>query len=361
LIAAKKTIAVLPGDGVGPEVTREALKVLDAVAARTGLQFECIQGLVGGAAIDCCGEGLPEETLRICEDSDAIFLGAVGGPRWDDLPLEQRPESALLAIRRMSGCYANLRPIRLHPSLADRVPLKNNLVSQGVDIIIVRELMHGLYYGPRGRRPAQEGGEEAFDTAVYPVAAVEQVARLGFEIASRRRKHLVSMDKSNILETSRLWREVVARVASEYRDVTVRHQLIDSGAMLLMLQPSEFDVILVNNEFGDIISDEVSVLAGSLGMIPSASMGPRAPFFYEPTHGSAPDIAGRGIANPIGAILTAAMMLRYSFALENEARMIEAAVDATLAAGHRTPDIAGPSDTAISTSEMGSLIACAAT
>ncbi len=358
-MARAMRVAVLAGDGIGAEVTREALKALDAVGARSSLRFDYVERLVGGAAVDESGDPLPASTLEVCRDSDAILLGAVGGPIWDHLPLDRRPESALLRLRSALNCYANLRPIRLDPSLADRAPIKTQLIERGVDIMIVRELAHGLYYGHRGRRRTPDGDVEAFDTAVYSTADVEQVARLAFSLACARRRQVCSLDKSNILETSRLWREVITQVARDYPEVVLRHQLIDSGAMLLLLQPGDFDVVVTNNEFGDIISDEASVLAGSLGMIPSASIGPDPPFLYEPIHGSAPDIAGKGVANPIGAILTVAMMLRHSFSLEAEAQAIELAVARTLAAGHRTADLARPGESSVSTAQMGDLIVAA--
>jgi len=355
-MALVKTLAVLPGDGIGQEVIPEALRVLEAIGQKTSVRFEHRRGLVGGAAIDQYGRPITAEVMAMCAECDAILLGAVGGPRWDDLPLDRRPESALLALRKAFDCYANLRPIWLDPCLVHSIPLREDVVGRGVDILIVRELAHGLYYGPRGRRTSGDGRLEAFDTAVYSEEAVERVARLAFSIAQKRRKHLVSMDKSNILETSKLWREVVTRVSQAYPEVTVRHQLVDSGAMLFVLRPSDLDVVLVNNEFGDILSDEAAVLAGSLGMIPSAAIGPRHPYFYEPIHGSAPDIAGQAIANPIGAILTAAMMLRYSFSLEGEARMVEAAVRDALRAGCRTRDIAGEGEPTVSTERMGDAV-----
>jgi 3-isopropylmalate dehydrogenase len=352
-------IAMLPGDGVGREVAAEAQKVMRAAAKLRALELEFCEAAAGGEAIDKYGEPLPQATIEVCLASDAVFLGAVGGAQWDALPLALRPESALLQLRKLLNCYANLRPIMLQPCLADRVPLKRELVAQGIDMLIIRELAHGLYYGERGRRTNAVGEMEAYDTAIYSTNAVEKVARLAFEIAGQRRQKLTLLDKSNILETSRLWREVVGGLESEYPNVQTSYQLIDSGAMLLMLRPGIYDVMLTNNEFGDIISDEASVLAGSIGMIPSASIGDRHPYFYEPIHGSAPDIAGQQIANPIGAILSAAMLFRYSLHDEIAAQAIERAVKSVIEEGYRTKDLVTPHEAWIGTAEMGDRIAAA--
>ncbi|MCX7014999.1 MAG: 3-isopropylmalate dehydrogenase [Candidatus Sumerlaeota bacterium] len=353
---SKKTIAVLPGDGIGQEVVPEALKVLDAIAAKASMRFEYRECAAGGESIRKHGTPITAETLAVCRASDAIFFGAFGWPEWDHLPLKERPEWAFIVLRKEFDCFANLRPIWLPPCLIDRTPFKREHLQAGVDFLIVRELVNGLYYGERGRRKRANGEIEAFDTTVYTERAVEQVARLSFELARKRRRSLVSMDKSSILESSRLWRETVTRVAGDYPDVALRHLLIDTGAMHVLLKPTELDVIVTNNEFGDILSDEVAVLAGSLGMIPSAALGTKPPFLFEPIHGSAPDIAGQGVANPIGAILAAAMMLEFGFGMEREARRVKAAVEAVLNAGHRTRDLARPGETTVSTRKMGDLI-----
>jgi len=357
----KKTIALLRGDGIGPEVIKEAVKVLDTVATKTSIEIQYDECLVGGASIDTYGKPITLETLQTCKESDVVLLGAVGGAKWDSLPLDMRPERALLEIRKELGCFANLRPIMLPSCLKDITPVKSSRVGNGIDMVILRELNYGLYYGGRGRRILDNGDTEAYDTAIYTITAIRQIAQLGFEIARSRRKNLVSMDKSNILETSCLWREVVTDVSEAYPDVALKHQLIDSGAMLLILKPSEFDVILVNNEFGDIISDEASVLAGSIGMVPSASIGSKPPFFFEPIHGTAPDIAGKNIANPLASILTAALIFEYGFKMDRQAEMIRTAVIKILEAGYRTKDIAGPEGKYVSTSQMGDLVAEAIT
>jgi 3-isopropylmalate dehydrogenase len=352
-----KRIVLLPGDGIGPEVIEETVKVLDRVAVRADINLEYDKCLVGGASIDVYGKPITTNTLEICKNSDSVLLGAVGGAKWDCLPLDIRPERALLEIRKALGCFANLRPIKLPSCLGDTTPLKSSLVQNGIDMVILRELNYGLYYGKRGRRILANGEVEAYDTGTYTVGAIRQIAQLGFEIARSRRRNIVSMDKSNILETSRLWREIVTQVSETYPDVTVKHQLIDSGAMLLIMKPTDFDVILVNNEFGDIISDEASVLAGSIGMVPSAALGSKPPFFFEPIHGSAPDIAGKNLANPIASILTGALLFQYGFGMNREAEMIRTAVAEVLEAGYRTRDIAGSAREYISKSQMGDLIA----
>jgi 3-isopropylmalate dehydrogenase len=351
-------IAVLPGDGIGAEVIAEGRKVLDRVGEVFGGSFEYREALVGWAAIDAVGTALPEETVRICRESDAIYFGAVGDPARDgSLPPRERPEPvALLGLRK--GLYANLRPAILNPALRDVCPLRPEIVKEGVDILIIRELTGGLYYGqPKGREEI-EGGHRAVDTMVYTTPEIERIARVGFEAARKRKKRLCSVDKANILACSQLWREVVVQVGKEYPDIELSHLYVDNCAMQLIRNPSAFDVILTENTFGDILSDEASMLAGSMGMLPSACLGDgSATPFYEPIHGSAPDITGKGIANPIAAILTAAMMLRFSFQMHDAADAIERAVDETVAAGYRTSDIAGPGGAPISTSEMGSQIA----
>jgi 3-isopropylmalate dehydrogenase len=340
------TIVLLPGDGVGPEVTAAAHQVLEAVADRFHQDFRFERRLIGGAAIDATGEPLPDETLQACLAADAVFLGAVGGPKWGAGAV--RPEQGLLAIRKAMGLYANLRPVKVDAPLADRSPLKREAV-EGVDLLIVRELTGGLYFGERTRTP-----ERASDACVYTVGEVERVAHVAFRAAQGRRRRVASIDKANVLETSRLWRETVTRVAAGYPDVELEHGLVDSAAMQLILKPAAFDVILTENMFGDILSDEASVLAGSIGLLGSASLGePGAPGLFEPIHGSAPDIAGQGRANPVGAICAAAMLLRDGLGLAAEADAVEAAVARTLAEGRTTADLGG----ACSTPEVASAVA----
>lgn len=350
-------IAVLPGDGIGAEVIRESLKVLRAVEKRFGHRFETRDALIGGCAYDRCGDPFPEETVKVCRDSDAILMGAVGGPKWDQLGLDKRPEQALLRIRKEFGCFANLRPIIVYPALAGVSPLKTERIRQGIDILLVRELTGGLYYGrPKERTPLGDGFR-AVDTMEYTSGEIERIARVAFEAARKRRKKVTSIDKANILETSRLWRETVERVAKEYPDIALDHVLVDAGAMKLVTQPQEFDVIVTENTFGDILSDEGSVLAGSLGMLPSASISSGRIAYYEPVHGSAPDIAGQRKANPLGSILTVAMMLTYSFNLLEEARAIEKGVEEVLNQGYRTADIMEPGRKSAATEEMGDRVA----
>jgi 3-isopropylmalate dehydrogenase len=336
-------IAVLPGDGIGPEVTHAAVAVLRAIANRFGHHFRLCEHPIGGAAIDVCGEPLPAATLQACRDADAILLGAVGGPKWSDPNARVRPEQGLLALRKALGLYANLRPVRPHPSALGASPIKPHLLA-GVDLVVVRELTGGLYFGPK-----QRNAERATDLCAYSVAEIERVVRRACALARQRRGHLVSVDKANVMETSRLWREIAMRVArEEFPDVTLEHQLVDSMAMHLIARPREFDVIVTENLFGDILTDEASMLAGSMGLLPSASLGDGRLGLYEPIHGSAPDIAGRGIANPFAAILSAALLLRHSLGLEHEATCVEVAVDEALAAGAFTADIA-PAGGAIDT------------
>ncbi|WP_243320764.1 3-isopropylmalate dehydrogenase [Geothrix sp. SG200] len=328
-------ITLLPGDGVGPEVVREAAACLAAVAKAFGHQFHLEEALVGGAAVDATGDPLPADTLAACQASDAVLLGAVGGPAWDRHPREQRPESGLLRLRRALGLYANLRPVKVHPALEDASPLRPEVV-HGTDLMIVRELGGGLYFG----EPRSFSEERAVNTLPYTRTEVEQVARVAFELAASRRRLLVSVDKANVLETSRLWRQVVDELAPAYPTVKVSHAYVDSFAMALITRPRDFDVVLTENLFGDILSDEAAVLAGSLGLLPSASLGGPVGL-YEPIHGSAPDIAGKDAANPIGTILSAAMLLRHSLRLEAEARALESAVDCVLKGGHGTSDLGG--------------------
>lgn len=333
-------VALLPGDGIGPEVIHEAVKVLRAVGRRFDLSLGFTELPIGGAASDATGSPLPDVTLQSCLRADAVLLGAVGGPKWDRLPVPARPEAGLLQLRRALGVFANLRPVRLFPSAAGISPLRPEVVA-GTDLLIVRELLGGLYFGqPRGRM-----GDSAVDTMRYSPEEVARVARVAFSMARGRRRKVTSVDKANVLETSRLWRETVESVAREFPDVTLDHLLVDTCAMQLVRAPAAFDVIVTENTFGDILSDEAGAVAGSLGLLPSASLGDRRPFFYEPVHGSAPDIAGKGIANPVGAILSAAMLLRYSLARDDAAKAVEASVERVLEAGVRTPDLGGRATT----------------
>ncbi len=352
---ATRKIAVLAGDGIGREVIPEARKILEIVAKATGESFEFETGLCGGEAIDASGDPLPDSSLRLCEESDAILFGSVGGPKWDNLPQEQRPERGLLRIRKELDLFANLRPVKCFPMLVDASPLKRSVV-EGTDLMVVRELTGGLYFGePRGREAFADGGERAVNTMSYTTREIERVARAAFDAAMKRRKRLASVDKANVLVVSQLWREVVTRVAKEYPQVTLEHVLVDNCAMALVNQPTHFDTIVTENTFGDILSDEAAVLAGSMGMLPSASLGGRVGLF-EPVHGTAPDIAGQGIANPIAAILSAAMLLKYAFSLGADADRIESAVLRVLEQGHRTKDIHAPGATLTGTVEMGDLI-----
>ncbi|MFS8501408.1 MAG: 3-isopropylmalate dehydrogenase [Caldicoprobacter sp.] len=349
-------IAVIPGDGIGPEVVKQAIVVLEAVARKFGHQFEFQEVLMGGAALDAVGVPLPDETLKVCLESDAVLLGAVGGPKWDDLPGHLRPEAGLLGIRKGLNLFANLRPAKVFPQLKSASTLKEEILGEGLDILVVRELTGDLYFGEKGRAKVSDG-EKAWDTAVYSTHEVERVAHVAFKIARGRRRKVTSVDKANVLESSRLWREVVSRVGQQYPDVELNHMYVDNAAMQLVRNPSQFDVILTTNMFGDILSDEAAMLTGSLGMLPSASLGEGKLGLYEPVHGSAPDIAGQDKANPIATIMSAAMMLRYSFGLEREARAVEDAVSRVLEQGYRTADIATPGDTVVGTQEMGRLIA----
>jgi 3-isopropylmalate dehydrogenase len=348
-------IAVLPGDGIGPEVTAGAVRVLEAVGRRFGHAFEFHEALIGGAAIDATGSPLPPETLERCRRSDAILLGAVGGPKWDDPTAPVRPEQGLLGLRKAFDLFANLRPVRVFPALVGATPLKERVV-RGVDLLFVRELTGGLYFGPR--QEAGPEGEEAYDTMRYTRWEIERVVRLAARLARGRRKQLTSVDKANVLAASRLWRRVTEEVVRrEFPDLALEHVLVDAFAMHLIRRPAAFDVVVTENMFGDILTDEASVLAGSMGMLPSASLGESPPGLFEPVHGSAPDIAGRNLANPIGAILSAALMLRYAFGLEAEARAVEQAVEAVLEAGYRTRDIADGETCIVGTREMGEAIA----
>jgi 3-isopropylmalate dehydrogenase len=348
-------IAVLPGDGIGQEVTQEAVRVLETVGKASGVSFEFERGLVGGAAIDATGTPLPPETFDLCRKAQAILFGSVGGPKWDNLPQESRPERGLLAIRKELDLYANLRPAKCFPMLVDASPLKRSVV-EGTDLMVVRELTGGLYFGePRGIEQFSDGGSRAVNTMAYTSREIERVARVGFDVARKRRRRLASVDKANVLIVSQLWRDVVNRVAREYPDVTLEHVLVDNCAMALVNRPTAFDTIVTENTFGDILSDEAAILAGSMGMLPSASLGGTVAL-YEPVHGTAPDIAGKGIANPIAAILSAAMLLRYSLERPADADRIETGVLRVLEAGYRTVDVAQGGTKTVGTREMGDLI-----
>jgi len=336
----KAKITLLPGDGIGPEVVASAVDVLKAVATKYGHDFSFDEQLIGGAAIDAHGDPLPPATVASCQSADAVLLGAVGGPKWSDPNAKVRPEQGLLALRATLGVYANLRPVRVHPQLANLSPLKNEKL-QGVDLLFVRELTGGAYFGAKTRT-----ADTATDECKYTVAEIERATRRAFEFARGRKNHVTHVDKANVLETSRLWRSTVERVAKDYPDVKLEHQLVDSMAMLLLSRPSTYDVIVTENLFGDILTDEAAALAGSLGLLPSASLGDGKAGLYEPIHGSAPDIAGKGLANPLGTILSAALLLRCSLGLETEAREIEAAVDAVIAQGTLTRDLGGSANTA---------------
>lgn len=350
-------IAVLPGDGIGPEVVNQGIKVLKAIERIFGHKFELEFALVGGIAIDEKGVPLPEETFNLCKESFAVLLGAVGGPKWDNLPAHLRPEQALLGLRGGLGLYTNIRPIKTYPSLIFSSPLKPELL-EGVDFIILRELTGGLYFGKPKERIKKDGKYTAIDTMIYSEDEVERIAKIAFSISQKRKKKVTSVDKANILETSRLWREVVERVAKDYPDVTLEHMYVDNCAMQIVRNPKQFDVILTENTFGDILSDEAAVITGSIGMLPSASLGDGLKGLYEPIHGSAPDIAGKNIANPLGTILSCAFLLRYSLNLEKEARLIEKAVEKVLDLGYFTKDLYNNPNAKklVSTEEVGDLI-----
>jgi 3-isopropylmalate dehydrogenase len=351
----KATITVLGGDGIGPEVTSQGVAVLSKIAGRYGHDFTFQEALAGGIAIDKTGDPAPEETIRTAEQSDAILLGAVGGPKWSDPTAAVRPEQGLLRLRKHFNLFANLRPVKAYPALAGHTPLRPELL-EGVDMLFVRELTGGLYFGPRQE---QGDGDAAYDTELYTVAEVERVAHVAFRAAQGRRKKVTSVDKANVMASMRLWRRTVVKVHEDYADVELDHVLVDACTMYLMTRPASFDVLVASNMFGDILSDEASVLAGSLGMLPSASLGSERFGMYEPVHGSAPDIAGQGKANPTGTILSAAMLLRYSLGLEAEAKAVETAVEQVLAAGARTADIAPRGGSFVSTTEYTQAILAA--
>ncbi|MDD5824095.1 MAG: 3-isopropylmalate dehydrogenase [Firmicutes bacterium] len=344
-------IALVKGDGIGPEIVDSAVRVLEVVGEKYGHSFEFNEFLAGGAAIDACGEPLPEESVQGCLASDSVLFGAVGGPKWDGLSGDARPEKGLLKLRQALELFTNLRPAKLYGALKDDSPLRADIVAKGFDIMIVRELTGGIYFGERGYREGKYG-KEAYDTEAYSVMEIERIAHVALQTAMKRGKKLISIDKANVLETSRLWRETVHRIAEQYPAVEVKDMLVDNAAMQLVRNPAQFDVVVTSNMFGDILSDEASQITGSIGMLASASLGNTKRGLYEPIHGSAPDIAGTGKANPIATILSAAMMLRYSFDLTEEADAIEEAVNKVLDAGYRTADIAGGADNVLSCSEM---------
>jgi 3-isopropylmalate dehydrogenase len=349
-------ICLMPGDGIGPEIVTQALRVLEKVAAKFGHSVETQEALIGGAAIDAVGNPLPEATVAACKAADAVLLGAVGGPKWDTIDPAIRPEKGLLGIRKALGLFSNLRPAVLFPELAKASYLRPDIIGQGLDIMVVRELTGGAYFGePRGETVVN-GERAAFNTMIYSESEIERIVRVACEIARKRGKKLCSVDKANVLDVSRLWREVAIRTAAEYPDVELSHMYVDNAAMQLIRDPSQFDVIVTENLFGDILSDEASIITGSIGMLPSASMGTGQPALFEPIHGSAPDIAGQDIANPLATILSVSMMLRFAFGLEAEAAAIDAAVKSVLAQGYRTGDIYVGEGTKVGCTAMGSLV-----
>ena len=351
-------IAVIPGDGIGPDVVEQTLNVMDKVGEKFGHTFNYTKVLAGGCSIDATGACLPQETIDICKASDAVLLGAVGGWKWDNLPGDQRPERALLGLRKALGLFANLRPALLFEQLADASPLKPEILAGGLDIVVVRELTGGIYFGEKGHRDT-DLGPAAYDIEQYAEGEVRRIAKVAFDMAMKRNKHVTSVDKANVLESSRLWRRVVAEVAQDYPEVTLDNLYVDNAAMQLVRNPRQFDVIVTSNIFGDILSDEASQITGSIGMLPSASLAEGNFGMYEPVHGSAPDIAGQDKANPMATILSAAMMLRYTFGLGAEADAIENAVKSVLDQGYRTPDLYAGQGTQVGTAQMGDLIAAA--
>lgn len=351
-------IAVVPGDGIGPEVIEQALRVLDKIGETYNHTFEYTKVLAGGAAIDATGKCLPQETIDICKSSDAVLLGAVGGWKWDTLPGDERPERALLGLRKELGLFANLRPAILFEDLAQACPLKPEIIQGGLDLVVVRELTGGIYFGEKGFRDT-DLGPAAYDVEQYAEEEVRRIAVVAFDMAMKRNKKVTSVDKANVLESSRLWRRVVAEVAKDYPQVELNNLYVDNTAMQLVLNPKQFDVLVTSNIFGDILSDEASQITGSIGMLPSASLAKGNFGMYEPVHGSAPDIAGQNKANPMATILSAAMMLRYTFGLSREADAIEAAVQKVLADGYRTPDLMANGGREIGTKEAGERIAAA--
>ena len=349
-------IALLKGDGIGPEIVESTVKVLEKVADKFGHKFNFTPYLIGGCAIDATGKPLPQETVDGCLASDSVLLGAVGGPKWDDQPGENRPEKALLGIRSALGLYTNLRPAKLYPALRAASPLKDEIVGDGFDLMIVRELTGGIYFGDRGYRQGKYG-EEAYDTEAYSVTEIERIGRVAFDSAMKRNKRLCSIDKANVLESSRLWRKTMHKLSEEYPEVEYSDMFVDNAAMQLVRNPRQFDVIVTSNMFGDILSDEASQITGSIGMLASASMGSTTRGMYEPIHGSAPDIAGQDKANPIATILSASMLLRFSFDMDKEADAIDNAVKKVLEAGYRTGDIMSEGMKLVGCKGMGSLVA----
>jgi 3-isopropylmalate dehydrogenase len=346
----------MPGDGIGPEIIAQARRVLDAVGKKFGHEFEITEALIGGAAIDATGGPLPEETVKACQASDAVLLGAVGGPKWDTIEKTIRPERGLLGIRKALGLFANLRPAVLFPELAKASFLRPDIVENGLDIMVVRELTGGIYFGdPRGDE-TRDGEKAAYNTMVYKESEVRRIAKIAFDLAMKRGRRVCSVDKANVLDVSQLWRETVKEVAPEYPEVELSHMYVDNAAMQLIRDPSQFDVMVTGNLFGDILSDEASIITGSIGMLPSASMGAEGPALYEPIHGSAPDIAGQDKANPLATILSLSMMFRYSFSMEAEAAAIDTAVQKVLQDGYRTGDIMEEGRTAVGCKEMGELV-----
>ena len=355
----KKHICVMPGDGIGPEIVEEALRVLNAAAKKFGHEFSTEEALIGGSAIDATGTPLPEATVEACKKADAVLLGAVGGPKWDTLDPAIRPEKGLLGIRKALGLFANLRPATLFPELAGACLLRPDIVGKGLDLIVVRELTGGIYFGKPAGTEVRDGKRTGWNTMIYNEDEIARIAHVAFQAAQKRRNKVCSVDKANVLDVSRVWREVVIEVSRQYPDVELSHLYVDNAAMQLVRDPSQFDVIVTGNLFGDILSDEASVITGSIGMLPSASLGSAQPGLFEPIHGSAPDIAGQGKANPLATILSIAMMLRHAFDMSVEADAIENAVHKTLQAGFRTGDIMEASKTLLSTREMGDkVIAC---
>ncbi len=349
-------ICVMPGDGIGPEIIAQARKVLDAVGKKFGHEFEISEALIGGAAIDATGGPLPEETVTACQAADAVLLGAVGGPKWDTIEKSIRPERGLLGIRKALGLFANLRPAVLFPELARASYLRPDIVADGLDIMVVRELTGGIYFGePRGEE-VRDGEKAAYNTMVYKESEVRRIAKIAFDLAMKRGRRVCSVDKANVLDVSQLWREVVEQVAPEYPDVELSHMYVDNAAMQLIRDPSQFDVMVTGNLFGDILSDEASIITGSIGMLPSASMGAEGPALYEPIHGSAPDIAGQDKANPLATILSLSMMFRYSFSMEAEAAAIDTAVQKVLQDDYRTGDIMEEGKTVVGCKQMGELV-----
>ena len=351
----RKNIAVIRGDGIGPEVVSQALLVLDKIAKIYGHEFSYTEVLMGGCAIEKHGEPLPFEELLKCKNADSVLLGAVGGSKWDKIPAELRPEKGLLKLRSELGVYSNIRPAKIWPQLADASPLKKSITDAGIDFVIVRELIGGIYFGKHETK--EENNElKATDELIYTEKEIKRIGKIAFETAMKRNKKLCSVDKSNVLDSSKLWRKVMDELSCEYPEVSLSHMLVDNCAMQIVKDPSQFDVIVTENMFGDILSDEASQITGSIGMIPSSSLGETRKGLYEPIHGSAPDIAGKDLANPIGTILSCAMMLRFSFDMEKEACAIENAVESALNCGVRTPDIADANSQIVGCSEMGKII-----